>query len=135
MKKSIFIMLTVALFAACKGNVSESEKDAARMYIGDAIEVTNNILGGEQIDFMTYCDMVEFRNDNVYYNYTVDEDYTTMDNIRNNINVVKEQLEQHFDNNQDAKELSDMLAKLNGKYVFRYTGNKSGEQVSFEIKP
>lgn len=135
MKKSIFIMLTVALFAACKGNVSESEKDAARMYIGDAIEVANDMIGGKQIDFMTYCDMVEFINDNVYCYYTVDEDYTTMDNIRNNINVVKEQLEQYFDINQDAKELSDMLAKLNGKFVYRYTGNKSGEQVSFEIKP
>lgn len=135
MKKSIFIMLAIALFAACKGNVSESEKDAARMYIGDAIEVANDMIGGKQIDFMTYCDMVEFRNDNVYYYYTVDEDYATMDHIRNNIDVIKEQAERVFDNDQSAKEVADMLAKLNGKFVYRYTGNKSGETASFEIKP
>lgn len=128
-------MLTIALFAACKGNVSNSEKEATRSCINEAIVIANDMIGGKQVDFMTFCDKVEFRNDNVYYYYTIDESYASISDVRNNINSIKEKVEMTFDTNPEAKELAEMVAKLNGKFVYKYTGDQSGESASFEIRP
>ena len=131
MKRIIFIMLAFTLFTAC----DDSKKESIRTEIKEAIKITNELIGGKQMDYMTVCDKVEFRNDNVYYYYTFDESYASVEDVRNNINVIKNQTEMTMENNKDAKELAEMIAKIDGKFVYTYTGNMSGRSVSFEIIP
>ena len=94
-------MLAFTLFTAC----DDSKKESIRTEIKEAIKITNELIGGKQMDYMTVCDKVEFRNDNVYYYYTFDESYASVEEVRNNINVIKNQIEMTMENNKDAKEL------------------------------
>lgn len=112
---------------------SESEKKEAREFLKQDAVATNNILAGKQIDFVTVCDQVKFVNDEIHYYYTIDESQITMDRIEQNADELIKNARSMFNARDDLKKYISLLEVINGKLIYHYKGNTTGESVAIEV--
>ena len=112
MKKILFLALSLIFMISCGGSkqkASENEMAEARELIKAEVEVADELLRGEQIDFMTVCDGAEFVNDEIHYYYTIDEDYATIDVLRASADDIKENQREALESMPSTKELIRLL--------------------------
>ena len=91
MKKILFVILSLMFMISCgesKQKTSENEKADARAFIKSEVENVDKILRGKQIDRMTVCDSAVFVDGDIHYYYTLDENYITIEAIRENVDEI-----------------------------------------------
>ncbi len=135
-KKILFLALSLILMISCGGSkqkASENEIAEARELIKAEVEAANELLRGEQIDFMTVCDGAEFVNDEIHYYYTIDEEYVTIDALRASVDDVKETQKEALKSIPSTKELISLLEIVGGSLTFHYEGDHSGQRVSITV--
>lgn len=137
MKKIILLAISFLLLVSCGGDnkkvASESEKKEAREFLKQDAVATNNLLAGKQVDFVTVCDQVKFVNDEVHYYYTIDESQITMDMIEQKAGELKTNARSMLNSRDDTKKYISLLEVINGKLIFHYRGNTTGESVAIEV--
>lgn len=137
MKKIILLAISFLLLVSCGGDnkkvASESEKKEAREFLKQDAVATNNLLAGKQVDFVTVCDQVKFVNDEVHYYYTIDESQITMDMIEQKAGELKTNARSMLNAMDDTKKYISLLEVINGKLIFHYRGNTTGESVAIEV--
>ena len=130
MKKILFLALSLIFMISCGGSKQKSE---ARELIKAEVEAADEMLRGEQIDFMTVCDGAEFVNDEIHYYYTVDEDYATIDVLKASADDIKENQREALESMPSTKELISLLETIGGSLTFHYKGDYSGETISITV--
>ena len=136
MKKILFLALSLIFMISCGGSkqkASENEIAEARELIKAEVEAADELLRGEQIDFMTVCDGAEFVNDEIHYYYTIDEEYVTIDALRASVDDVKETQREALESMSSTKELISLLETVGGSLTFHYKGDYSGETISITV--
>ena len=130
MKKILFLALSLIFMISCSGSKQKAE---ARELIKAEVEAADEMLRGEQIDFMTVCDGAEFVNDEIHYYYTVDEDYATIDVLKASADDIKENQREALESMPSTKELISLLETIGGSMTFHYKGDYSGETISITV--
>ena len=130
MKKILFLALLLIFMISCGGSKQKAE---ARELIKAEVEAADEMLRGEQIDFMTVCDGAEFVNDEIHYYYTVDEDYATIDVLKASADNIKENQREALESMPSTKELISLLETIGGSLTFHYKGDYSGETISITV--
>lgn len=130
MKKILFLALSLIFMISCGGSKQKAE---ARELIKAEVEAADEMLRGEQIDFMTVCDGAEFVNDEIHYYYTVDEDYATIDVLKASADDIKENQREALESMPSTKELISLLETIGGSMTFHYKGDYSGETISITV--
>jgi hypothetical protein len=136
MKKILFLALSVMFIISCGGSnqkASENKMAEAREFIKADIEAANELLSGEQIDFMTVYDGAEFVNDVIHYYYTIDEDYAAIDVLKAEADDIKTNLRGALESMPLTKELISQLETVGGSLTFHYKGDDSGETLSITV--
>ena len=130
MKKILLLALSLIFMISCGGSKQKAE---ARELIKAEVEAADEMLRGEQIDFMTVCDGAEFVNDEIHYYYTVDEDYATIDVLKASADDIKENQREALESMPSTKELISLLETIGGSMTFHYKGDYSGETISIMV--
>lgn len=110
------------------------DKETARELLKQEIEATNNLLNGQQIDVATVSDGCHFCGDVIHYYYTVDETYLTIEAMSKNSARIKQNQKEMFKANVYVQEMLGWLRAVDGKILFHYLGNITGERLVIEIK-
>ena len=131
MKKALFALLAaVVMFSCGPGN---EEKKGIRELLSTTFEFVNNQMAGMSVDEATVCDSCAFKNDRVYYYYTIDEDVLSISQLNQEKSVRKATIKYTIDNNPDMAVLVDMIDKLDGGFSYYYKGSITGEVVCIDI--
>lgn len=113
------------------GSSSQDNREEARSFLRSSMTAANELMSGKEVDVMTICDRIEFRDDNVYYYYTIDESQVSIATLRSMQDTMRENIRNNLENTAGTDLITDRLEILHGKIVYIYTGNQSGE--SFRI--
>lgn len=132
MKKIIMLMLLLVTLVACN-QPSEREKANAREFLRNEISFANDQLTGMQMDYATISDGCNFMNDNVYYYYTIDEDYINISDMIANEREIKRNLRSTLESMPETEALIQNLKKINGKIIYQYTGDITGKTAQFVL--
>lgn len=119
-------------------NGSTSELSRAEPSYSNAIKVAkqqleaeaaaaNAMLGGQDLNGMTMT--CTFDGTNMVYNYIVDENYVSMDDIQANKSMLKSYLE----STPECADMIESLKVLDGKVIYNYTGKYSGRKITEKI--
>jgi hypothetical protein len=141
MKKLLFIVIAALALFSCTNAAKEAETgndktlNAAdfEKQIEAEIVAANNLLKGKQIDFNTLCDGAEYKDKTVHYYYIINEEFATIDQLKENESAIKERQIAMFENQPEAKQFIDMLKKAKCSMRLHFTGNQSGDTHSFEL--
>ena len=136
MKKILYAVFSIMLLASCgggKAKVTESDKAEAREMLRTELEYANNTLAGKQVDYATFCDGCEFYNDEAHYYYTVNEDYITIQQLKDNVGEFKKRQKEMIKIMPATKELCRLLEMIDGRIIFHYTGDYSGQTVMITL--
>lgn len=131
MKKALFALLAAVVVLSCgPGN---EEKKGIRELLSTTFEFVNNQMAGMSVDEATVCDSCAFKNDRVYYYYTIDEDVLSISQLNQEKSVRKATIKYTIDNNPDMAVLVDMIDKLDGGFSYYYKGSITGDVVCIDI--
>lgn len=125
---------TVGSSGDSAGSVSQDRREEARTFLRTSLSAANELMGGSQVDYMTTCDRIEFRNDNAYYYYTIDESQISIATMRSMQDTMRENIRNNLENAAGSELITDRLAILHGKIIYTYTGNQSGESFSISLQ-
>lgn len=131
MKKTILFVLSVLLLTSCGS--SETEKNEARRILSQEAEVTNKTIKGFQIDFATTSDGCEFSNDVFYYYYTINEQYITIESIREREGELKESIKTTLESMPETQNLIKHIKTIDGKMRYQYTGSQSHKSFTITL--
>ena len=131
MKKALFALLAAVAMLSCgPGN---EEKRGMRELLSTTFEFVNNQMAGMSVDEATVCDSCAFKNDRVYYYYTIDEEVLSISQLKEEKNLRTAAIKYTIDNNPDMAVLVDMIDKLDGGFSYYYKGRITGEVVCIDI--
>lgn len=136
MKKILLLALSLIFMISCGGSkqkTNENEKAEAYEFIKSEVESVDKILRGKQIDFMTVCDSAIFVNGDIHYYYTIDEGYTSIEAVRDNVNEVKNNQKTMMESVPAGKELVSKLEMINASLTYHYRGSLTGEELSITV--
>lgn len=125
-------MFVVAV-TICSYGANNKEKNEVRVYLGMVFEQVGKSLQGMVIDSITVCDSAVFKNDRVYYYYTINEEYLPISQMEAEKSLRRDAVKSSINGNNDMLFLVDMLKRLDGGFTFVYRGNATGNVVSFDI--
>jgi hypothetical protein len=97
------------------------------------ISFANDQLTGMQMDYATISDGCNFMNDNVYYYYTIDEDYINISDMIANEREIKRNLRSTLESMPETEALIQNLKKINGNIIYQYTGDITGKTAQFVL--
>lgn len=97
-------------------------------------ETTNKLLVGEKIDAMTRVVSVDFDGTNFVYTYEINEDYTTIDEMRANKETIEKNIRNNIDKTPQIEGLKENLIKIKGNFVYNYVGSKSIKVLTIIIE-
>lgn len=133
MKKIFFVLLASVVMFSC-GDANKKERKELRSLLTSTFEITNEQMQGMVIDEITTCDGCEFKNDRIYYYYTINEAYLPISQMKAETSVRRDAIKSAIDNNGEMLVLVDMLKKLDdGGFTYIYKGNTTGESVTIDI--
>ncbi len=116
------------------GSSSQDSREEARSFLRTSMTATNELMSGKEVDVMTICDRIEFRDDNVYYYYTIDESQVSIATLRSMQDTMRENIRNNLENTAGTDLITDRLEILHGKIVYIYTGNQSGESFRISLQ-
>lgn len=118
-------MLAAMLLAACNG----PSKEEARRHLAQEAKAGNEEMKKQDFTQATVCTGITFENDNLYYNYTIDERYTSMSVFRNNREKLKNDIETALATATGIQDIKRSLKILDGKMIYTYRGSISNDTV------
>lgn len=118
-------MLAAMLLAACNG----PSKEEARRHLAQEAKAGNEEMKKQDFTQATVCTGITFENDNLYYNYTIDERYTSMSVFRNNREKLKNDIETALATAAGIQDIKRSLKILDGKMIYTYRGSISNDTV------
>lgn len=130
MKKILLIFCSAVILLSC---VASQKEEEARKFIQEKIRLEKETVVGKQIDYLTRYDDCEFRNDNIYYYYTIDESYVTISQMKEIENSIREELKYNFNSISSFGLLKEKLKILNGNIYCIYRGNYSQDIFTITI--
>ncbi len=135
MKKIIFTLLAAVMLFSCDTvSKEEKEKNEIRSLLTTTFEVTSKEIQGMVIDDITVCDSCVFKNDRIYYYYTINEEYLPISQIEAESSTRKDMIKSTLEGNSEMVPLIDMLKKLgNGGFNYIYKGNATGATHTITI--
>lgn len=116
------------------GSSSQDSREEARSFLRTSMTAANELMSGKEVDVMTICDRIEFRDDNVYYYYTIDESQVSIATLRSMQDTMRENIRNNLENTAGTDLITDRLEILHGKIVYIYTGNQSGESFRISLQ-
>lgn len=116
------------------GSSSQDSREEARSFLRTSMTAANELMAGKLVDEMTTCDRIEFRNDNVYYYYIIDESQISIATLRSMQDTMRENIRNNLENTAGTDLITDRLEILHGKIVYIYTGNQSGESFRLSLQ-
>lgn len=116
------------------GSSSQDSREEARSFLRSSMTAANELMSGKEVDVMTICDRIEFRDDNVYYYYTIDESQVSIATLRSMQDTMRENIRNNLENTAGTDLITDRLEILHGKIVYIYTGNQSGESFRISLQ-
>ena len=132
MKKIMFFILSVLFLTSCGS--SETEKKEARRILSQEAELTNSTLNGVQIDFATTSNGCEFANDVFHYYYTINEQYVTIESMRENEDELKESIKNSLESMPATQDLIKHIKAIDGKIRYQYTGSQSRKSITITLE-
>lgn len=120
--------------SSASNNSSADAKTEAREFLRLAMREANTLMSGKEVDYMTTCEKIEFRNDIVYYYYIIDENQVSIETLRGLKDTMKQNITTTLYNTPDAATLIEKLEILGGKIIYVYTGNISEESTSISLQ-
>ena len=128
MKKlfSVLLVCCMAFAVSCSKSDSKAVADAKQQLKAEA-ENTNAMLGGQEMGGMTMT--CTFDGTNLIYDYIVDENYISMDQLQVYTSGLKSQLESA----PGFEGIIKNLKVLDGKVIYNYTGKYSGRKITEKI--
>lgn len=150
MKKILFLLLGVLLFSSCgikdvKERIARAkedrynvEREASDNDIQEAKDFLRRAAKGVdtpmKVDYMTILISCEFDGNNIVYEYIVNEDYATISELKESEDDLRESIEDGL-KKESVQEMINNLNKIDGKVIYKYYGNHSGEKIVIEIEP
>lgn len=125
MKRVLTILFAAMLLAACNG----PSKEEARRHLAQEAKAGNEEMKKQDFTQATVCTGITFDNDNLYYNYTIDERYTNMSVFRNNREKLKKDIETAVATAAGIQGIIKSLKVLDGKMIYTYRGSISNDTV------
>ena len=105
----------------------QSAVKEAKQQLEAVAEYANAMLGGQDMNGMTMT--CTFDGTNLVYNYIVDENYVSMDDIQANKSMLKSYLE----STPECADMIESVKVLDGKVIYNYTGKYSGRKITEKI--
>lgn len=126
----------LALVLVCSlDSCAHFTKKVAIKALENVATMTNEQLAGRNVDSATMVDSVTFDGHNFNYYYTIDEAAITIESLKAQLPEFKERIDSSWKNDDQLKATGTLLAIIEGEVTYNYTGNTSGEQLNFSIKP
>lgn len=116
------------------GSSQHDRKEEARSYLRLGMAEANSQMSGKKVDHITTCDKIEFKNDNVYYYYIIDESQMSITELRGMKDTIKESIINTLNNTPGTEVLIEQLEILHGKIIYVYTGNRSEESFTISLQ-
>lgn len=114
--------------------ITKEEIDKTKESLKLEAKVADKLLAGKEIDFMTKALSAQFDGTNMVYTYEIDEDYATIDQLRDlKKEELKNFLKTNLDNSPEFAETKENLIKINGKVIYNYIGNTSKKVLTITI--
>lgn len=127
------ILVVLAAIAILASGCNSVEKIVAKSILKAEIEEANKDLSGKYVDEITIMSSCEFDGKNIFYNYEIDEELVSLDDI--DISILEDSITEEWKTNPDLKELTHQLNILEGSAIYSYTGSNTGESFSITIHP
>ena len=125
------LFLSIIMLVACSNS---EEKQKAKDSLKYEVELVNK-LTPSSVDFMTTLTSCELDGSNLIYNYEIDEDYSTIDEMKEKqMATLKKTLEASWKNNPQLEGTKANLKTIGGKVIYNYVGNTSKKIMSITIE-
>lgn len=144
-KALIFLVMLVAL-SSCSNGSQKNQEAAKTENVLDKEEIKkakeslkteavigDKLLAGKQADPMTTIVSIDFDGTNFIYNYEVDEEYISIDQMRTNQETMEKNIKNNLDNAPGFIGAKENLMKINGKVVYNYVGSESKKVLTITI--
>lgn len=99
---------------------------------------SGNLQLPQRIDEVTTCTSITMEGADVIYNYVVDENDFTVDQIRGSqeaIYAMKKSIIDELKSDRLSRELVDLCVKCNKYLVYHYTGNRTSQTLEIRLSP
>ena len=116
-----------------KANNEELKK--AKEAVQFQVDIAEKQMVGCKINFMTRCVSIDFDGTNVVYTYEIDEDYATIDQLKNQRETLEQAIKSNIEANPQIKSMTSPLKKIGGKLVYNYVGDTSKKILTLTIEP
>ena len=126
------IFLCAIMLVACSNS---EEKQKAKDSLKYEAELANQ-LAPMSLDHMTTMMSCEFDGSNLVYNYEIDEDYSTIGEMKEKqMTTLKKTLEAQWRNNPQLEGTKANLKTIGGKVIYNYIGDTSKKIMSISFDP
>lgn len=115
--------------------VSSEDADKIKEVIKIEAELTNKVLKGQKVDDATKVIEVDFDGTDFVYNYELDEEYLTIENLKILEDDMTKYQKEMWKSNPQLSNLKNNLNKINGKVVYKYTGSETKKTVTIAFEP
>ena len=146
MKKVLFFMVMLVALSSCSNGSSKSQESAnteisvnkeeinkAKESLKYEAETANKLIAGKRIDPMTRAVSVDFDGTNLISTYEIDEEYTSIDQMRSNQEAMEKNIRNTLDNTPQFIGSKESLMKINGKVIYNYVGSESKKVLTITI--
>ena len=114
-------------------SVNKEEINKAKESLRYEAETANKLLAGKRIDPMTRAVSVDFDGTNLISTYEIDEEYTSIDQMRSNQEAMEKNIRNTLDNTPQFIGSKESLMKINGKVIYNYVGSESKKVLTITI--
>ncbi|MBO4565225.1 MAG: hypothetical protein J5720_07305 [Bacteroidaceae bacterium] len=136
--KNFVALWVICLLCACTNGptgVSSEDADKIKEVIKIEAELTNKVLKGQKVDDATKVIEVDFDGTDFVYNYELDEEYLTIENLKILEDDMTKYQKEMWKSNPQLSNLKNNLNKINGKVVYKYTGSETKKTVTIAFEP
>ena len=97
-------------------------------------DMENKQLAGTQLDVMTTLVSADFDGTNLVYTCVIDEDYATIETLRNTQKEVMEKnIRNTLENDPRIESTKENLILIGGKIIYNYVGDTSNKVLTITI--
>lgn len=129
MKRAVNILLAALAIASCSGNSAEK----AREHLMREVEEGNRQMMQQDMQQATVCTGIDFLNDNIHYNFTINEQYMKFADFRKNREMLRDNITGTIKSTAEMRPMLESLEVLDGKMIYTYTGSLSNDTMLIVI--
>lgn len=119
--------------ANADNSVNKEEINKAKESLKYEAEISNKLLAGKQVDPMSRAVSIDFDGTNLIYTFEIDEEYTSIDQMRTNEEAMEKNIRNILDNTPQFIVTKENLMKINGKVIYNYVGSESKKVLTITI--